>query len=94
MDQLLDTLIGMDPSGDGALLLCAITAAMLGILLLVGFGLVRPTRQSPKQGTTRRLSGAGELGLPALWRLNRSIGKSAHPLRGDSPSVDSVRTRP
>src|SRR5216683_453222 len=69
MGQLLDALIGMDPSGEGALLLCAITAAMLGILLLVGFGLVRPTRQSPKQGTTRRLSGAGELGLPAVGRL-------------------------
>ena len=94
MGQLLDALIGMDPSGEGALLLCAITAALLGILLLVGFGLVRPTRQSPRQGMRRRPSGAGELGLPALWRLNRSIGKSAHPLSGDSPSVDSARTRP
>ena len=94
MSQLLDTLIGMDPSGDGALLLCAITAALLGILQVVGFGLVRPTRQSPKQGTRGRSSDAGELGLPALWRLNRSISKSTHRLSSDSASADSMRTPP
>ena len=94
MSQLLDTLIGMDPSGDGALLLCAVTAALLGILIVVGFGLVRPTRQAPRQGTKRRSSSLAELGLPALWRLNRSIGKGDRPLSGDSPSVDSVRTTP
>jgi hypothetical protein len=94
MSQLLDTLIGMDPSGDGALLLCVVTAVLIGILLAVGFGLVRPMRQSPKQGTKRRSSSVAELGLPALWRLNRSLGKGDHPLSSDSPSVDSVRTTP
>jgi hypothetical protein len=94
MSQLLDTLIGMDPSGDGALLLCAITAGLLGILLMVGFGLVRSPRRSSTLGASRRASSVAELGLPALWRLNRSLGKSAHPRRGDSPSVDPVRTTP
>ncbi len=94
MSQLLDTLIGMDPSGDGALLLCAVTAALLGMLIVVGFGLVRPKSQSPRQGTRRRSSSLVELGLPALWRLNRSIGKGDHPLSADSPSVESVRTTP
>jgi hypothetical protein len=94
MSQLLDTLIGMDPSGDGALLLCVITSMLLGMLLVVGFGLVRPTRQSRKQGTRLRSPSVAELGLPALWRLNRSIGKSDQFLSGDSPSVDSVRTTP
>ena len=94
MSQLLDTLIRMDPSGDGALLLCTIMAALLGILLVVGFGLMRPTRQSPKPGTRRRASTIADLGLPALWRLNRSIVKSADPRTGDSSSVDSVRTTP
>ena len=94
MSQLLDTLIGMDPSGDGALLLCVFTAVLIGILLAVGFGLVRPTRQSPKQGTSRRSSSVAELGLPALWRLNRSLGKGDHPLSDDSPSADPIRTTP
>ena len=94
MGQLLDMLIGMDPAGDGALLLCAITAALLGILLVVGFGLMRPPKQSPRHGPGRRVSSGAELGLPALWRLNRSLGKSAHARPGDSSSVDSVRTTP
>jgi len=94
MSQFLDTLIGMDPSGDGALLLCAITAALLGILVAVGFGLVRPAKHSSRQAAKRPASTVSDLGLLSLWRLNRSIGKGAHPLSGDSPSVDSARTRP
>jgi hypothetical protein len=94
MGQLLDTLIGTDPSGDGALLLCTITAVLLGILLVVGFGLVRPPKQSPREGAKRRASAAADLGLPALRRLNRSIAKSAQPRPDNSPSVDPVRTAP
>ncbi len=94
MSQLLDTLIGMDPSGDGALLLCAITAALLGILVAVGFGLVRPAKHSSRQATKRPASTVADLGLLSLWRLNRSIGKGAHPQPGDSSTVDSARTRP
>jgi len=91
MSQLLDTLIGMDPSGEGALLLCTIVAAALGVLLLVGFGLVRPPRQSSRQGGKRRASTVADLGLLSLWRLNRSLGKSAHAEPGDPPTV---RTTP
>ncbi len=94
MSQLLDTLIGMDPSGDGALLLCAITAALLGILVAVGFGLVRPAKHSSRQAAKRPASTVADLGLLSLWRLNRSIGKSAQPLSGDSPPVDHLRTTP
>jgi len=94
MSQLLDTLIGMDPSGEGALLLCTIMAAALGVLLVVGFGLVRRPRQSSRPGARRRTSTVADLGLLSLWRLNRSLGKSAHPRPGDPPTVDSVRTTP
>ena len=94
MSQLLDRLIGMDPSGEGALLLCAITAALLGILLLVGFGLVRAPKQSSRQGTSRGAATVAQLGLPALCRLNRSLEQNADPRTGDSSSVDSVRTTP
>lgn len=94
MSQLFDTLIGMDPSGEGALLLCTIMAAALGVLLVVGFGLVRPPRQPSRRGGERRASTAADLGLLSLWRLNRSLGKSAHPQPGDSSTVDTVRTTP
>ena len=94
MSQLLDTLIGMDPSGEGALLLCTIMAAALGVLLVVGFGVVRPPRQSSRQGEKRRASTTADLGLLSLWRLNRSLGKSAHRQPGDSSTVDTVRTTP
>jgi hypothetical protein len=92
MSQLLDTLIGMDPSGGGALLLCTIMAAALGVLLVVGFGLVRPPRQSSRPGARRRASTVADLGLLSLWRLNRSLGTRAHAQPGDPPTVDSVRT--
>jgi hypothetical protein len=94
MSQLLDTLIGMDPSGEGALLLCAIMAAALGVVLVVGFGLVRPPRQSSRQGARWRASTVADLGLLSLWRLNRSLGKSDHPQSDDSSTVDTVRTTP
>ena len=95
MSQPLHTLIGMDPSGDGALLLCMIMAAALGVLLLVGFGCVRPPpRPSSRQDAKRRASRVADLGLLSLWRLNRSLGKSAHRQPGDSSTVDKVRTTP
>jgi len=94
MSQLFDTLIGMDPSGEGALLLCTIMAAALGVLLVVGFGLVRPPRQSSRQGGKHGASTVADLGLLSLWRLNRSLGKRAHPRPGDAPAVDPVRTTP
>jgi len=94
MSQLLDTLIGMDPAGDGALALCTIMAAALGVLILVGFGLVRPPKRAPMPGAKRRASTVADLDLVALWRLKRSLGKSAQPQSSDSPPVDSVRTPP
>jgi hypothetical protein len=94
MSQLADTFVGMDPSGDGALLLCAIMAATLGLLLVVGFGLVRPPQRSSKPGARRRRSTVADLGVLSLWRLNRSLGKSAHPQTCDAPAVDSVKMTP
>ena len=58
MSQLLDALIGMDPAGDGALLLCTIVAAALGVVIVVGFGLVRPPSRVPMSGPKRRASTA------------------------------------
>jgi hypothetical protein len=92
MSQLIDTLVGMDPAGDGALALCVIMAAVLGVLTAVGFGLVRAPKQLRSDGAERLASTAADLNLLALWRLNRSLGKSAHPQPGESPPVESVRT--
>jgi len=94
MSQLLDTLIGMDPAGDGALLLCTIVAAALGVLIVVGFGLLRQPKRAPIPGAKRRASTAADLDVLALWRLNRSLGKTAGPESSDSPMVDSVRRPP
>ena len=95
MSQLLDALIGMDPAGDGALLLCTIVAAALGVVIVVGFGLVRPPSRVPMSGPKkRRASTAADLDVLELWRLKRSLGKRAGPRSSDSPAVDSVGTPP
>ena len=91
MSQLLDTLIGMDPVGGGALLLCAIMAALLGVVIVVGFSLVRPSTRSSRKGGA---SAAPDLGLLALWHLNRALAKSAHRRPGDSRPVEPVRPTP
>ncbi len=75
MSQLLDTLAGMDPAGDAALLLCVIIAALLGVVILVGFGLIQPPARLGRKGARRRASTAADLDLLALWRLKGTLGK-------------------
>jgi len=79
----------MDPAGDEALLLCAIVAALLGGLIVLGFGLV----QAPKHSSTRRRK-TTELDLVTLWRLGRSLRKGKRPESRGARVDNSVKTTP
>jgi hypothetical protein len=84
--QLLDRLANLDPSGDEALLLCAIVAALLGALILLSFGLMRaPKRPSAATRNTK------ELDLVTLWRLRRSLRRGAKPARYEARAENSVK---
>ena len=84
--QLLDRLASLDPSGDEALLLCAIVGALLGALILLGFGLVHAPKRS--SAPTRRTK---ELDLVTLWRLRRSLQRDANPKRYEARAESSVK---
>ena len=87
MTQLFNRLASLDPSGDEALLLCAVVAALLGALILAGFGLVHaPKRTSALARNTK------ELDLLMLWRLRRSLRRGTKPARYEARTESSVKT--
>ena len=87
MTQLFDRLGSLDPSGDEALLLCAIVAALLGALIVLGFGLGHAPKRSfaPARNTK-------ELDLITLWRLRRSLRRGAKAARYEARAENSVKT--
>ena len=85
--QLLDRLASLDPSGDEALLLCAIVGALLGALILLGFGLMHaPKRSSAPTRNTK------ELDVVTLWRLRRSLRRGAKRALYEARAESSVKT--
>ena len=86
--QLFEQLANLDPSGDEALLLCTIVAALLGALILLGFGLVHVPKRSSPPGRT-----AKELDLVTLWRLRRSLRRDTNPMRYEARAESSAETR-
>src|SRR5438874_6502392 len=85
--QLFDRFANLDPSGDEALLLCAIVAALLRALILLGFGLMRaPKRSSAPTRNTK------ELDLVTMWRPSRSLRTGAKPAPFEARAESSVKT--
>ncbi len=87
MDQLLDALINLDPAGPGVLLLCAVTAAVLGVLIIGGFAALRPPELKRRRAAERPKPAGIDLDLVALWRLNRSLQKGL-PLQPNASHLD------
>ena len=86
MTQLFERLANLDPSGDEALLLCAIVAALLSALILLGFALMRaPKRPSAPTRNTK------ELDLVTLWRLRKSLRRGAKPAPYEARAESSVK---
>ena len=69
---MLDSFLGIDPTGAQAALLCAATGALLVVLIVVGFLVLRRGEPPGSQGRLR----AAEVDLVALWRLGRAVRRS------------------
>src|SRR5437868_376779 len=75
MTQLFERLANLDPSGDEALLLCAIVAALLGAPAAgvggrpVGWIVTQSRRRRlPQHRSRRELVGAADTGGPLAWQ--------------------------
>lgn len=87
--QLLDRLASLDPSGDEALLMCAIVAALLGGLIVLGFGVVHGQKSSLAKARK-----ADEPDFVMLWRLRQSLRKGERARSRVARVDNSVKTAP
>ena len=83
----VEALFGLDPIGASVQILCAVVALAVGVLIVGGFASLW---QSERR--TRGLAGKAkqlppELGLVALWRLERAV-------RGDRSSLAGSQIQP
>ncbi len=91
LNSVLDRLLGIDPTGFEAAVLCAVTGALFAVLIGLGFLLVRQAERAGRRWTQRNSGELAEPDVLALWRLNRSLGRrpsAAEPLRTSSHSPD------
>jgi hypothetical protein len=66
-------LADLDPSGSEAMALCAVAAAALAAFIGGGFALLRRAGRADRLLAAPARRGARELGVTALWRLNRAV---------------------
>ena len=93
----VDALFGLEPTGTPVQILCAVVALAVGVLIVGGFAsLWQSERQTHGLAGTAKQS-LPELGLVALWRLERAVrgdrslpaGSQIQPSRTD-PTISAV----
>ncbi|MHB8620381.1 MAG: hypothetical protein ACYDAG_12555 [Chloroflexota bacterium] len=79
----MELMFGFDPTGPQAAALCILAGVSLALLMLTGFLLLAHHQREARRSQPTPRQDAAELGLVALWRMERALQSAQTPPTAD-----------